>query len=145
MRKGVVVFKKSSKGVSLIEAFLAAIIFAISVSAIFATLYSLRKPAINNEQTLEAARVTSNFLDSLRSKIDTRDMSCGNDYCGDLTDGSSAASEGAPHTTNINNYSISWVVSCVDPANPSSNIACNTQPNLIRRVDATTTWTDAML
>jgi len=68
-------FIKNSHGVSLIEGFLAGIIFIIAVTAIFSSLTSLRRPAVNNEKATEAALVLSNFLDDIRAKVSANDAS----------------------------------------------------------------------
>ena len=65
---------RNSKGVSLIEGFLAGIIFIIAVTAIFSALTTMRKPAVNNEQATEAALVLSNFLDDIRAKVSDSDL-----------------------------------------------------------------------
>ena len=67
--------KINSNGITLLEVFVAAFIFIISVSAVFATLNSTRKPAINNDAELQAALVLKGTLDSLRSKVDVRNQS----------------------------------------------------------------------
>lgn len=64
-------------GVTLIEGLMAAIIFAIAAAAIFNTLNSIRKPAIQNEQATKAALVLSNYLDDLRAKISANDIASG--------------------------------------------------------------------
>jgi Tfp pilus assembly protein PilV len=68
-----VILIKNSKGVSLIEGFLAGIIFIIAVTAIFSSLNAMRKPAVNNEKATEAALVLSNFLDDIRAKVSAAD------------------------------------------------------------------------
>ena len=136
-----VILIKNSRGVGLLEAFLAAMIFIIGMSAIFSTLYSLRKPVVNNEKAVEAAHIASSFLDELRSKIDARDaMGCDEngypgDYCGDLK-------EGDNHTKSIDNYTINWTVACVDPNDPSTPVSPCESINLTRKVVATVTWPD---
>ena len=67
--------KKNLKGITLLESFLAAFIFVTSVAAIFVTMNALRKPAMNNETALNGALVLRNFLENLRSKVDSRNFS----------------------------------------------------------------------
>lgn len=67
-------FRRNIKGVSLIEGFLAAIIFALAVAVIFNTLNNMRKPAVNNERATKAALILSNYLDDLRAKISSDDI-----------------------------------------------------------------------
>ena len=69
--------KKNLKGITLIEVFIASFIFIISVSAVFSTLITTRRPAINNEQELQGALVLRNKLEFLRSKVDTRHIAFG--------------------------------------------------------------------
>ena len=125
------VWNKNSNGVSLLEAFLASIIFVIAAAAIFTTLQSLRKPATENEQAVQAALVLSNFLDDLRSKIDTRDVVAG-DYTGNLKLG--------PHPKVIisdptgvltQGYSMKWTVYCADASTPCA---------AARKVNAEINW-----
>lgn len=70
-------FKRNLKGITLLEAFLAAFIFIVSVSAIFITMTALRKPAVNNERAVAAAMTLRNVLEDLRSKVDSRDIDTG--------------------------------------------------------------------
>ena len=118
-------FKKNSKGITLIEAFLSAMIFVIAVSAIFATLNSLRKPVVNNEQRVDCTLATSEFLDSLRSRISQNDILINGDYSGDLSLG-----RHGPHIDGICN--IWWNVGQV-PNNPKA-----------LEVNAIAYWPDAM-
>ena len=110
--------RNNSKGITLLEAFLSAFIFVISVAAIFATLNSLRKPAVNNELAIGAALAASNVLEDLRSKVDARDMETSDVW----TDG-----EHGPITVGI--YSVYYNV--VKDATTG-----------VRQVNASVTWPD---
>ena len=120
---------QNSKGVSLIEAFLAAIIFIIAVAAVFSTLNSLRKPAVNNEQATAAALVLSNFLDDIRSKISGEDLNAPGGAVGAYT--------------NVLNPSVD---SCPAGLGAPYQICYNVtlEPSGARKVDANITWADAM-
>lgn len=67
--------KKNIKGVTLLEAFLAAFLFVTSVAAIFVSMNALRKPATNNERKVTAAILLKTYLEDLRSKVDNREYS----------------------------------------------------------------------
>ena len=69
--------KKNLQGFTLLEAFLAAFIFIISVAAIFVTMTALRKPAVNNEQGVKAALMLRDVLEELRAKVDSREGGLG--------------------------------------------------------------------
>jgi hypothetical protein len=128
---------KSSKGVSLLEAFLAAIIFVVATSAIFVTFSGLRKPVMNNEQALGAALAMKGVLEDLRAKVSQNDISAG-DYGGDLAEGA--------HSKTVGIYNIGYTVSCINPSTGASGGVgyCAANRLAIRKVDATATWTDAM-
>ncbi len=116
--------KKNNKGITLLEAFLAAFIFIISVSAIFVTMTNLRKPAVNNEQAVAAALTLSNILEDLRSKVDSRDYDTGK---------LSIRPEDNPHKISLGTqYKIAYNVT----ADPSGSGA--------RKVDASIFWNDTL-
>ena len=115
--------KKSSKGVSLLEAFLSAIIFIISVSAIFVSFNFLRKPAVNNEQALGAALALRNVLEDLRSQVDVNIDSSNLSV--------TPPAHGPIQTGPGNIYTIYYNVT-KDPA------------TYARRVDANVSWADPM-
>ena len=109
------------------EAFLSAFIFIISVSAIFSTLSSLRKPAVDNEQAVGAALAMRNVLEDLRSRVDNRDLGY---------DTSDLSVAGNPHgpiriTSGSTTYTIYYNVS-IDSATGA------------RQVDANASWPDAL-
>jgi Tfp pilus assembly protein PilV len=113
---------KNLKGVSLLEAFLASIIFIIGISSVFITLSTLRRPAVNNEQAVGAALVLSNMLDSLRSEIDKRDVDSTGEYVGNLRTGTYGPITSGDYTMYYNVYDASGA----------------------RRIDANVTWVDAI-
>lgn len=118
-------FKKNSKGLSLLEAFISSIIFVIATAAIFVTLNGLRKPAVNNEQALSAALTLKNVLEDLRGQVSQADMNPSGVYTsGNLTDG-----QHGPISTG--GYTIYYNVT-TDGTTKA------------RRIDANVSWTDAM-
>ena len=99
---------------------MAAVIFVISISAIFTTLIGVRRPAVNNDQMTTAAMVARNVLEDLRSKVDTQDTT------GLLSVG--------PHTINSGNYTVNYTV----------NLVNSLDPNSARQVSMNVTWPDAI-
>ena len=116
--------KKNIKGFTLLEAFLAAFIFIISVAAIFVTMTALRRPAVNNEQAVQAAIVLRDTLEDLRAKVDGADNAANT---GDLSLG---AHPPVIKTVNGVNFNVSYLV-IADGVNGG------------KIVDATVTYPDA--
>ena len=106
--------KINTKGVSLVEAFLAAFIFIVSVSAILVTLTSIRKPAVNSDRSTEAALIAQKILDDLRSKVDSRDYDSG-----DLSLGSHPPREESSKDMG-GGYSVRYGVFLVNSSDPNS-------------------------
>jgi|CXWL01.1.fsa_nt_gi Tfp pilus assembly protein PilV len=116
--------RRNIKGFTLLEAFLAAFIFIISVSAIFVTMTALRKPAVNNEQAVQAAILLRDTLEELRAKVDSVDEA-GN--IGDLSLGSHSI-----NTKTLNGVPV--VINYLVSADGSGG----------KIVDATMTYSDAL-
>ena len=121
--------KKNLKGIGLLEAFLAAFIFVIAVSAIFAGLSSLRKPAVKNEQELTAALAGRAVLEELRSNVATGD-----------DEGYLKAGMHPPgaYPVSMNTSIIQYNVECVDSSD--ATVACG--PQSLRKVTLNSTWSD---
>lgn len=119
-------FKKNLKGIGLLEAFLAAFVFVIAISSIFATLSSIRKPVVHNEQELTAALAGQSVLEELRSKVAFGDH---------ISTGSCSSAKNfdthCTHTATSGIYTIQYTV--------TSDSAGG-----VRKVDATVSWPDAM-
>lgn len=64
-------------GFTLVEVVVAAVIFTIAVTGVFASLASLKKPVVTNDKALEAAYCGQQFLEGLRAAVDARDWSTG--------------------------------------------------------------------
>ncbi len=157
---------KNSKGITLLETFLAAFVFVIAVSAIFLVLKSLRKPVIDNDQAVGAALATRTVLEDLRSKIDPSNInSVTGDYIQDLSQAGVTACDSAPYScptaygtgnchckTTVNAYKVYWKVTCensltgflanctLPPCVFGSSPSLVALPNCIRKVEATATW-----
>ena len=91
--------RNNTKGISLIEAFLSSIIFIVSVAAVFSTLTSLRKPAVNNDLMVGGAIAGRDVLENLRAKMDANDkVFLSGVYTGDRSLDSTPANN--PHWVN---------------------------------------------
>lgn len=128
-------FKITTQGFSLLETFLAALLFVFSVASIFTALYSIRKPAVNTDQMSQGALAGKQVLEALRYYVDPADYSSG----GCLYPGGHATLPSSVFLP-AGGYAVSYVVStdpsgCVD--NPPATF-CG------RKVIATVTWPDAM-
>lgn len=129
-------FKTTTRGFSLLETFLAALLFVFSVASIFTALYSIRKPAVNTDQMSQGALAGKQVLEALRYYVDPADYNSSGGY---LYPGGHAT---LPPSVSLpaGGYAVSYVVStdppgCVD--NPPTTF-CG------RKVIATVTWPDAM-
>ncbi|MBI3602501.1 MAG: hypothetical protein HY209_06380 [Candidatus Omnitrophica bacterium] len=117
--------KINTQGMSLLEAFLAAVIFVISVAAVFTTLIGTRRPAVNNDQMTTAALVAKNVLEDLRSKVDALDYPTGN-----LSSGTHTLTGQGPSGL----YNVYYNVTLLNALDPNS----------ARQVNLTVTWPDAV-
>jgi|GEM_PF-7044360 len=122
----------NSKGITLLEAFISAFIFLISVSAIFASLASLRKPAVTNEQQVAAALLGRAVLEDLRSQVDTQSSQF-------LQEGQHCPALCPASARSSSVYSLSYIVSCINPISQAAE-ACSGNPNDIRQVKLNVTW-----
>ena len=60
---------KKQHGFSLVEAIIAAVIFAIATAGIFSTLIVLRKPAAESDERIGAAYFAQQILEDLRAYV----------------------------------------------------------------------------
>ncbi len=105
----------NKKGFSMMEAMVAAMIFAIGVVGVYATMSSQNEPSMESDERVKAAFAGKKFLESLRGRVDAQTFTTG-----DLSIGT--------HTpVSVGTYSYSYVVS-------------NPGPGGARHVDLTVTW-----
>lgn len=110
--------KKDNTGFSIMEAALAAVIFAVAAAGIFSTIAVMRQPAVESEERIGAAYYAQQILEDLRAKVDQGNLAANT---GDLSTGNhSAGSSGI--------YSADYVVT--------------PQANGSRKVTVTVTWPD---
>ena len=69
--------QNSQKGFTMVEAVVAALVFAAVVVGIFSTTAALKKPAVVSDKKLTAAYYGKQILEDLRSKVDQRDWNSG--------------------------------------------------------------------
>ena len=69
--------QNSQKGFTMVEAVVAALVFAAVVVGIFSTTAALKKPAVVSDKKLTAAYYGKQILEDLRSKVDQRDWDSG--------------------------------------------------------------------
>jgi prepilin-type N-terminal cleavage/methylation domain-containing protein len=107
--------RSNNKGFSMMEALVAAMIFAIGVVGVYATMSSQNTPSMESDDRVKAAFAGKKFLESLRGKVDAQTYATG-----DLSIGT--------HTpVTVGTYSFSYVVS-----SPGTSGA--------RHVDLTISW-----
>lgn len=126
--------KNNHKGVTLVEAFLASLIFVVSVSAILVSIVALRKPAVTNTQEKEAVLVGQQILEEFRSNVDKNDTS------GALSGGNHGP---FPRPFNNTTYTINYTVRCLDAADQVVD-PCDPDRPLTREVQLTITWPNTM-
>ena len=120
-----------SKGFSLVESVVAALVFAAAVVGVFSTAATLKRPAVGTDKRLAAAFYAKQILEDLRAKVDQRDW----DTVGgplSLNAGNAPQTFTLPVITNPTYgvpYSISYTVSTI-PGNTA------------RQVDVTVSWPD---
>ena len=116
--------QNSQKGFTMVEAVVAALIFAAVVVGIFSTTAALKKPAVNSDKKLTAAYLGKQVLEDLRSKVDQRDWDTG------------ALKVGGPYTLPpiVNpTYGVTYTVTYTVSAVPGSSA---------RQVDLKVQWPD---
>ena len=117
--------QNSQKGFTMVEAVVAALIFAAVVVGIFSTTAALKKPAIGSDKKLTAAYYGKQILEDLRSKVDQRDW--------DLAAGSLSLGPHPPVTMFNPTYGVTYTVTYTVTAVPGSTA---------RQVALTVQWPD---
>ena len=104
--------KNNKSGFSMVEALIAAVIFAVAVVGVFATSAALKKPTVVSDKKLTAAYIGKQVLEDLRSKVDQREW-----LTGSLATYNLALGDHGPFTFNNPTYQVAynvmWTVSSV--------------------------------
>ena len=125
MLKNLKYHKSSEDAFTLVEAVVAALVFAAVAVGLFATSSALKKPSVLTDKRLTAAFYGKQILEDLRAKVDQRDW---NNSSGPLWQGDHVTQPIYNPTYNVS-YSISYTVS-------------NIVGSSARKVDVTVTWPD---
>ena len=124
MHKNFGVLKLNKKGFTLVEAVVAALVFAAVAVGIFATTSALKTPAVRTDKKLIAAFYAKQILEDLRAKVDQRDWDTGPLRVGFTT------TQTITNPTNNVTYTLTYVVTSMLPASNA------------RKVVVTVAWPD---
>jgi Tfp pilus assembly protein PilV len=105
--------RQNSSGFSMMEALVGAMIFAIGVLGVFATMSAQKVPSAQADKRVMAALTAKQFLEGLRSKVDAGTYDSG------------ALSLGTHAPVSLGTYTINYYVNAVGRA---------------RKVDLNITW-----